>query len=77
MFNLVEALSDDVAFDQRCAYGCRVDGHAVYCHNNDWVDAPRKCRRSWYYGQDEAAKEHMRDEDCPGFKPNLEYEQAG
>jgi hypothetical protein len=64
--NLVELLADegDCAFDQPCAHGHRVEVHAVYCHNTEWADAPRKCRRTWYSGGE------VRDEDCPGFKPN-------
>lgn len=58
------AEGDEVAFDQPCAFGERVDGHAVYCTNQDWSDAPRKCRRTWYTGGE------TRDEDCPGFSPN-------
>ena len=70
--NLVEliALGDensDCAFDQPCAHGHRVDGHAVYCHNTEWEDAPRKCRRTWYTGGED------RDEDCPGYSPNSLY----
>ena len=40
MINIVEALSDDSIFDQPCKYGNRVEGHAVYCHNTEWKDAP-------------------------------------
>lgn len=64
--NIVEVIADgdDCAFDQPCAYGHRVDGHAVYCHNDWWLYAPRKCRRSWYTGGE------TRDEDCEGYRPN-------
>jgi hypothetical protein len=66
--NLVELFAetegDDCAFDQPCAHGHRVENHAVYCHNTQWADAPRKCRRTWYTGGE------VRDEDCPGFKMN-------
>lgn len=64
--NLVELLTgeEDSAFDQPCRFGHRVDGHAVYCHNEDWLYAPRKCRRTWYTGGE------VRDEDCRGFQPN-------
>lgn len=63
--NLVEMMADeDCAFDQPCAYGHRVEGHAVYCHNTTWLYAPCKCRRTWYTGGTE------RDEDCEGYKPN-------
>lgn len=74
MLNLVELVADaeDCAFDQPCAYGHRVDCHAVYCHNDKWKDAPRKCRRTWYYGEEYAAAQGVRDEDCPGYKPNPE-----
>lgn len=69
MFNLVELIADDAdqAFDQRCAYGHRLGEHAVYCHNDKWKDAPMKCRRTWYWGEDE---EDCQDEDCPGYEPN-------
>ena len=65
MMNLVEMLADleDIRWDQPCAHGCRIETHAVYCHNTEWDGAPRKCRRSWYTGGE------TRDEDCPGFKP--------
>lgn len=71
--NLVELVAepDDCAFDQPCAHGHRVDGHAVYCHNQDWADAPRKCRRTWYTGG------VTRDEDCPGFSANPHYVAPG
>ncbi len=65
-FNIVEAIagSDECAFNQRCKFGHLVTDHAVYCHNDAWVDGPRKCRRSWY------TNGKVRDEDCPGFQPN-------
>lgn len=64
--NVVELIADpeDCAFDQPCAYGRRVEFHAVYCHNTEWKDAPRKCHRTSFSGGT------ARDEDCPGFKPN-------
>ncbi len=67
MINLVELVAnpDDCGFDQSCEYGYKVEGHAVYCHNEVWPDAPRKCRRTWYTGG------KVRDEDCPGFSPNV------
>ena len=67
MPNIVEMMTDgdeDCAWDQPCAFGHRVGGHAVYCHNERWLYAPRKCRRTWYTGG------KRRDEDCRGFKPN-------
>lgn len=69
--NLVEfcAATEDCAFDQPCIYGHRVEDHAVYCHNDHWKDAPRKCRQSWYYGGEKGYE----DKDCPGFKPNPNY----
>ena len=67
MINLVEMATDESAFDQPCIHGNRVENHAVYCHNTEWSDAPRKCHRSWYTGGEE------RDEDCPGFKANPNY----
>ena len=64
--NLVEMVADgdDCAFDQPCKFGHRVEGHAVYCHNDEWYDSPRKCRRTWYTGGE------VKDETCPGFQPN-------
>ena len=64
--NIVELVSDgeDCAFDQPCAFGHRIESHAVYCHNTKWENAPRKCRKTWYTGGE------TRDEDCPGFKLN-------
>lgn len=69
-FNVVElatADSDDCGFDQRCRFGHRVEGHAVYCHNDNWDDAPRKCRRSW------ATNGEIKDEDCAGFEVNPNF----
>lgn len=67
-FNIVEAVTeDDCAWDQRCKFGHRVEGHAVYCHNDAWVDGPRKCRRTWYTNGE------VKDEDCPGFQPNEKF----
>ena len=63
MISLVE-LCEDENFNQSCAHGNLVDGHAVYCHNREWIDAPRKCRCTWYTGG------LIKDEDCPGFKAN-------
>ena len=63
--NIVELIADeDGGFDQPCRFGNRVESHAVYCHNSGWVDAPRKCRRTWYTGGE------VKDEDCPGYEPN-------
>ena len=66
MINLVELIADS-EFNQRCIHGNLVDGHAVYCHNQTWPNAPRKCRRSWYTGG------KVRDEDCEGFEANPEW----
>lgn len=76
-FNIVELMTDgeeDGGFDQPCAFGNRVSGHAVYCHNEAWPDAPRKCR----YGKGCAEvygipEEENRHEDCPGFVANPDY----
>lgn len=68
--DLVEQV-DDSEFNQACAHGSLVDGHAVYCHNSEWAEAPRKCRRTWYTGGE------TRDEDCKGFKARvIAIEQA-
>jgi len=69
MINLVEVCCDESAFDQPCIHGNRIEGHAVYCHNETWPDAPRKCRRTWYTGG------KVRDEDCQGFAPNPDYKK--
>ena len=61
-FNLVEMVADkDCAFDQPCAFGHRVESHAVYCHNEAWPDSPRKCRRN---------RTDYKHEDCPGYVAN-------
>jgi hypothetical protein len=66
--NVVEVIADDdCAFDQPCAFGHRVEGHAVYCHNEAWPNSPRKCRRTWY------TSGRVRDEDCPGYVANPDY----
>lgn len=69
--SLVELVADDddCKFDQPCVYGHRVEGHAVYCHNNEWDHAPTKCRRTWYTGG------KVTDESCPGFAPNPAFER--
>ena len=62
--NIVEAFAgDDCAFDQPCVYGHRVEQHAVYCHNQTWLYAPRKCRRSRH-------RPDYLHKDCKGFSPN-------
>lgn len=67
--NVVELISDEEGgFDQPCKFGNRCGGHAVYCHNDAWLYAPRKCRRTWYTGGG------TRDEDCRGFKPNPNFD---
>lgn len=69
-FNIVELLAEQEdatsGFNQPCMYGNLVDGHAVYCHNSNWLYSPRKCRRTWYTGGE------TKDEDCEGFKPNVQ-----
>lgn len=61
--NIVELIEGSEC-NQPCKHGHLVEGHAVYCHNDAWKDAPRKCRRTWYTGGE------VRDEDCPGFARN-------
>lgn len=70
MMNIVEMVSgpEDSSFDQPCAFGYRVESHAVYCHNEAWPDCPRKCRRS-------AHDPDYKHEDCPGFTPNSAYQK--
>ena len=62
--SLLGGFEKDCAFDQPCKFGNRVGHHAVYCHNKEWKDAPRKCRRTW------CTNGEKRDEDCPGFEIN-------
>ena len=73
VMNIVEMIADedDCAFDQPCKYGHRVEQHAVYCHNEEWKKAPRKCRRSWYTGG------KVRDENCEGFCVNERIKPCG
>ena len=72
MTNLVKLCADDdeIFYDQPCKWGCRINSHAVYCENPNWKDAPRKCRRTWYYGG------NTKDEDCPGFAQNWKEKEA-
>ena len=65
---LAEGADDECAFDQPCCFGNRVDHHAVYCHNEDWPDSPRKCRRD---------RNEYKHEDCPGFVANPDYKCSG
>lgn len=71
MINLVELMAgaEESAFNQPCKHGNCVAGHAVYCHNPEWEDAPRKCRRTWYTGGE------VLDEDCPGFSLNPAFDR--
>ncbi len=76
--NIVEMVAgDDCAFDQKCAFGHRVEGHAVYCHNEAWPDAPTKCKRGeWlvrFYGGEPTDYRH---EDCPGFVANPDFKPS-
>jgi hypothetical protein len=67
--NIVEMLDDTSCFNQKCKFGNLVEGHAVYCHS-EHPRAPRKCRHTWYFGEKEAEKLKLRDEDCPYYEPN-------
>lgn len=67
---IVEMVAEESAFDQPCKYGHRVESHAVYCHNDQWGGKPRKCRHTWYWGENEKG---CQDKDCPGFSPNPNY----
>lgn len=61
-FNIVTLLADenDCGYDQVCAYGYRVETHAVYCHHTGWLYAPSKCKRGgdWPHAE------------CPGYLAN-------
>jgi hypothetical protein len=64
--NVVEFIADgNCSFDQPCAFGHRVEDHAVYCHSPTWLYAPRKCRRN----RTDFVHEH-----CPGFNPNERFQ---
>lgn len=67
--NLVEIADDGEGgrFNQPCVYGNLCEGYAVYCHNERWLYSPGKCGRTWYTGG------KTRDEDCPGFAPNPNF----
>ncbi len=62
--NAVEFITENQGFNQSCAFGNLCEDHAVYCHNDGWLYSPRKCIRTWH------TQGEIRDEDCPGFKPN-------
>jgi len=69
-FDLVRGILEGIeegGFDQPCKFGYRAGNHAVYCHNEEWEDKPRKCRHTWYYGRDEKG---FQDKDCEGYEPN-------
>ena len=74
MINPVELVADDdeCAWDTPCKHGHSVIGHATYCHNSEWKDAPRKCRRGgyceWLFTGKREGKNRFQD--CPGFAPN-------
>jgi hypothetical protein len=68
-FNMVELMTEDEEqFETPCLHGNLCEGHAVYCHNDEWTEGPRKCRRTWYTGGE------VRDEDCPGFAANPTFQ---
>jgi hypothetical protein len=71
MMSLVEMVTSDdkQSFNQKCKFGNLVEGHAVYCHNED-LKAPRKCCHTWYYGN---SKKGYQDEDCPLFEINPKF----
>jgi hypothetical protein len=76
--NIVEIMTagdDGNAFDQPCAFGHRVNGHAVYCHNDAWPNSPRKCRRN--RGDSAYGEEPYLHEDCPGFTQNPDWSPDG
>lgn len=69
VLNVVELVAegdDDGGFDQPCAFGNRISGHAVYCHNDAWPNSPRKCHRN---------RDEYKHEDCPGFVANPDFER--
>lgn len=68
---IIASQTDDVAYDQPCAYGCRVEYHAVYCENDKWLYAPRKCRRT--QGPSVWSNQAWPHEKCAGFLANPLY----
>lgn len=71
--NLVEMIADEdeCAWDQPCAFGYRVEHHAVYCHNEKWLYAPSKCRR--HSGNSVWGDEAWPHDKCRGYKPNPNF----
>jgi len=55
----------DIFYDQSCFWGCRMESHAIYCHNSKFERKPMKCR-----------EENQRA--CDGFRENepLENEKG-
>ena len=47
----------DVFYDCQCFWGCRMETHAIYCHNSKWDGKPMKCRVEI-------------QSDCEGFRVN-------
>jgi len=44
MINIVELITDqDEQSLAPCKFGNIVEGHACYCHADDWEQGPRKC----------------------------------
>lgn len=66
---VIARMEEDSDFDQPCIFGHRCGGHSVYCCNDEWKDAPRKCRRTWYTGG------KIKGEDCLGYKPNPDFKR--
>ena len=76
-FNLVELAAEAggnfPVYDQPCKYASHVEGHGMYCHNTDWKDAPRKCKRGWYskiFSTESPPQITAPFEDCEGFEKN-------
>ncbi|MGI4815545.1 MAG: hypothetical protein ACRYGG_19715 [Janthinobacterium lividum] len=74
--NIVEMMADEdeCAWDQPCAFGYRVEDHAVYCHNEAWLYSPRKCRR--HTGPSEWGGEPWPHCECPGYLANPLYKNS-
>jgi hypothetical protein len=62
MLNLVELMADeDECLPAPCKWGNIVDGHACYCHKDDWKEGPRKCPIWRNFGTDDPSKWHRRE----------------
>ena len=60
MFNIVELVGDEQS-QSPCKWGNIVEGHACYCHNDEWKEGPRKCPIWRQWGVGDLSKWHQRE----------------